>query len=162
MSYRVECKVSPHVAGCDPVEHCGTSHGSQTLGHDVEESAEQGHLGANQVGKGNSWVDVSSADVADGLDEGGSRQSKAKGNVEDIMGPSGPAEGCPQPKEYKEHGAVELGEHRPPEGHGPELPHGGKKGQKTTFKRWRDEKSTDNLTNSQKGDAVSPQQTQSK
>lgn len=70
---------------------------------------------------------MSSADVADGLDKGGSRQPKAKGNMKDIMGPCGPAEGCPQPKEYEEHGAVKLGKHRPPERHGPELPHGGKR-----------------------------------
>lgn len=124
LTYRVECQVSPHVARCDPIEHGSASHCSETLGYDVEESTEQGHLGADQVSKGNGWVDVTSADVADGLDEGGSRQPEAKGNMEDIMGPSGPAEGCPQPKEYKEHGAIELGENRPPEGHGPELPHG--------------------------------------
>ncbi|KAG7220703.1 hypothetical protein INR49_017817 [Caranx melampygus] len=116
--------VSPHVAGCDPIEHCGASQCSKTLGYDVEESTEQGHLRANQVGKGNGWVDVTSTDVTDGLDESGSRQPKAKGNMKDIMGPSCPAESCPQSKEHKEHGAIELSKHRPPERHRSELPHG--------------------------------------
>lgn len=126
-SYCIECQVSPQVAGCDPVEHGSTSQGSETLGYDVEESTEQGHLGANQVGKGYRRVDVSSTDMADRLDEGGSRQPKAKGNMQNIMGHRGPADGCPQPKEYEEHGAIELCEHCPPEGHWPELPHGGKR-----------------------------------
>lgn len=127
LTYRVECQVSSHVAGCNPIEHSSASQCSETLGDDVEESPEQGHLGADQVGEGDSWVDVSSTDVANGLDQGGGRQPKAKGNREDIMGPGGPAEGRPKPEKYKEHSAVKLGKHRPPERHGPELPHGGKR-----------------------------------
>lgn len=114
-SYRVEGQVSPHVAGGDAVEHGGAGQCSKTLGDDVEESPEQGHLGADQVGEGDGRVDVSSADVADGLDEGGGRQPKAEGNVKDVVRPGGPAEGRPQPEKDKEHGAVELGKHRPPE-----------------------------------------------
>lgn len=126
-SYRVQCQVSPHVVGCDPIEHSSTSQRSETLGNDVEESTEQGHLRANQVGKGNGWVDVSSTDVANRLDEGGGRQTKAKGNMKNIMGSGGPAEGRPQPEEHEEHCAIELSKHRPPERHGPELPHGGER-----------------------------------
>lgn len=73
---------------------------------------------------------MSSADVTDGLDKGGSRQPEAKGNMEDIKGPGGPAERRPEPEEHKEHGAVKFCKHRPPERHGPELPHGGKCSQK--------------------------------
>lgn len=143
MAYRVEGQVSPHVAGGDAVEHGGAGQRTQTLGDDVEESPEQGHLGANQVGKGDSRVDVSSADVADGLDEGGGRQPKAEGNVEDVVRPGGPAEGRPESEKDKEHGAVKLGKHRPPERHGSELPHGGKKRSKSNLlKNWRDGKET--------------------
>lgn len=141
VAYRVEGQVSPHVAGSDAVEHGGASQRTQTLGNDVEESPEQGHLGANQVGEGDSRVDVSSANVADGLNKGGSRQPKAEGNMEDVVRPGGPAKGRPEPKKDKEHGAVKLGKHRPPERHGSELPHGGKKGSKINlFRKWRDGK----------------------
>lgn len=132
-AYRVEGQVSSHVGGSDAVEHGGASQRAQTLGNDVEESPEQGHLGANQVGEGDSRVDVSSTDVADGLNEGGGRQPKAEGNVEDVVRPGGPTKGRPEPEKDKEHGAVKLGKHRPPERHGSELPHGGKKkGQRAT------------------------------
>lgn len=67
---------------------------------------------------------MSSADVADGLDEGGSCQPEAESDMKNIEGAGGPAEGRTQPKEDKEHSSVELGKHRPPERHGPELPHG--------------------------------------
>lgn len=123
-SYRVKGQVSSHVGGRDPVEHSSAGQCSKTLGHDVEEGAEQRHLRADQVGKGNSWVDVSPADVADGLDEGGGRQPEAEGHMENVVGPRGPTEGRPQPEEHKEHRTIELGKHSPPEGHGLELPHG--------------------------------------
>lgn len=125
-THGVECEVSPHVAGRDPVEHSSTCQRPKTLGHDVEESPEQRHLGTNQVGEGNGRIDVSAADMTDGLDKSGSRQPKAKSNMEDIEGPGGPAESRPEPEEHKEHGAVKFCKHRPPERHGPELPHGGK------------------------------------
>lgn len=117
LSYCVQRQVPPHVVRCDPVQHGGTSQCTQTLGHNVEESTEEGHLRSDQIGKGHRRVDVSAADVTDGLDEGGGSQPKAKGDMKNVMGPCGPAESCPQPKEYKEHGAVELRKHCPPEGH---------------------------------------------
>lgn len=123
-SYCVQSQVALHVIGRDPVQDSSTSNGPKTLSYDVEESPEQRHLRADQVGKSDSWIDVSSADVADGLDEGGSRQPEAERDVKNIDGAGGPAEGRTQPKEDKEHGAVELGEHRPPERHWPDLPHG--------------------------------------
>lgn len=116
-SYRVQSQVSSHVVGCHPIKDSSTCQCSKALGDNIEESPEKGHLRSDQVGKRNGWVDMSSTDVTDGLDEGGSRQPKAKGNVKNIMGPCGPTKGCPQPKEYKEHGAIELSEHRSPERH---------------------------------------------
>ncbi|KAG9340275.1 hypothetical protein JZ751_021722 [Albula glossodonta] len=103
--------------------HGGAGQGAQHLRHDVEEGAEQGHLRADQVGEGDGRVDVAAADVAHGLDERGGSQPEAEGHVQDVVGRGRPAEGRAHPEEHEEHGAVELGEHRPPEQHGPELPH---------------------------------------
>lgn len=66
---------------------------------------------------------MATADVADGLDECGSCQPEAEGNLEHVVWPGGPTQSCSQPEEHKEHGAVELGKHSPPKRHGPELPH---------------------------------------
>lgn len=123
-TYCVESQVAPHVAWRYPIQHSGPSQSPQTLGTDVEEGAEQGHLRADQVSKCDGRIDVAAADVAYGLDEGGSCQPKAEGNVEYIVGASGPTQSRTQPKEYEEHGAIELCEYCPPERHGPELPHG--------------------------------------
>lgn len=123
-AHHVHGHVAPHVGGGDPVEDCGSGHGPKALGAHVEEGAEHGHLRADQVGEGDSRVDVSAAHVADGLDERGGRHAETEGVVENIVGARGPAQRRAQPEEHKEHGAVELGEHRSPERHGPKLPHG--------------------------------------
>lgn len=125
-THRVECEVSPHVAGRDPIEHSSACQRPEALGHDVEESSEQRHLGTNQVGEGNGRIDVSAADMTDGLDKSGSCQPETKGDMENIKGPGGPAESRAEPEEHKEHGAIKFCKHRPPKRHGPELPHGGK------------------------------------
>jgi len=123
-SYRVQGQIASHVGWRDPIQHRGSSQRAQALSTDVEESTKQGHLGANQVGERDGWVDVATADVADGLDECGSCQPEAEGDLEHVVWRGGPTQSCSQPEEHKEHGAVELGKHSPPKRHGPELPHG--------------------------------------
>lgn len=121
--YRVHGHVSSHVAGRDPVQHGGPSQGPQALGGHVEDGPEQRHLRPDQVGEGDGGVDVAAADVADGLDEGGSREPKAQGHMENIVSAAGPAQGGPHAEEHEEHGPEELCEDRPPKIHGAELPH---------------------------------------
>ena len=79
--YRVHCHVASHVARCDSIQHSGPSHGTQALGGHVENGAEKRHLRANKVGKGNGRVNVTAADMANGLDEGGSCQTEAQGHM---------------------------------------------------------------------------------
>ena len=124
VSYRVHCHVSSHVSGCDTVQHGGPSYSAQALGGHVENGAEKRQLWANQVGEGDSRVNVAAADVADGLDERGSCQPKAQGHMQDVMRPSGPAQGGTHAEKHEKHGPEELGEDRPPKIHWPELPHG--------------------------------------
>lgn len=123
LTYCVESHVAPHVARRHPVQNSSTRQCPHTLCTDVEESTEQGHLGADQVGEGDGRVDMATADVTDGLDERGSRHPKAKGHMEDVVSAAGPAQTGTHPKKHKEHCAIELGENGPPERHGPELPH---------------------------------------
>ncbi len=123
-SYRVQAKIASHIARCDPIQHSGSSQSSQALSTDVEERTKQGQLGANQVGERDSRVDVATADVTDGLDECGSCQTEAEGNLEHVVWSGGPTQSWSQPEEHKEHGAIELGKHSPPKRHRPELPHG--------------------------------------
>lgn len=118
---------------CDSIQYSGTSQRPHTLSTDVEESTEQGHLGADNVGEGDGRVDMATTDVTDGLDERGSRQPKAEGHVEHIVSAAGPAQRSTQPKEDEEHCAVELGKNSPPERHGPELPHGCRRGELKTL-----------------------------
>jgi hypothetical protein len=66
---------------------------------------------------------VATADVADGLDEGGGCQTEAQGHMQDMVRPGGPAQRGAHAEEHEEHGPPELCEDRPPKIHGPELPH---------------------------------------
>lgn len=127
-TYCVESQVAPHVARCHPIQNSGTSQSPQTLSTDVEESTEQGHLGTDQIGEGDSRVDMATTDVTDGLDERSSCQPKAEGHMKHIVSATGPAQRRTKPKEDEEHCAIELGKNCPPERHGSELPHGCSRG----------------------------------
>lgn len=133
VTYCIESQVAPHVVGCHPIQYSSTSQRPQTLSTDVEESTEQGHLGADHIGEGDGWVDMATADVTDGLDERGSCQPKAEGHMEHIVSTGGPAQSSTKPKEDEEHCAVEFGKNSPPERHRPELPHGCSRGEFKTL-----------------------------
>lgn len=121
--YHVHCHVASHVPRRYPVQHCSSRHGAQALRKDVKKGTEKRHLWTDKVGKGNRRVDVAAADVANGLDEGGGRQTKAQGHMKDVIRPGGPAQGGTHAEKYKEHGPEELSEDRPPKIHRPKLPH---------------------------------------
>lgn len=123
--YRVESHVAPHVVGGDPIEHSGPGHGPQDLGSPVEKSAEQGHLGTHQVGKGDGRVNVAATNVTNGLDHGGSCQAEAQRHMQNVVGSGCPAQRGTHAEKHKEHGPEELCEDCPPKRHGPELPHAG-------------------------------------
>lgn len=132
-TYCVESQVAPHVTWRHSVQNSSTRKRPQTLSADVEESTEQGHLGADHIGEGDGRVDVATADVTDGLDERRSRHPKAEGHVEHVVSTTGPAQSSTKAKEDKEHCAIELGKNGPPERHGPELPHGCSRGESKTL-----------------------------
>lgn len=132
-TYCVKSQVAPHVGRRHPVQYSSTSQRPQTLSTDVEESTEQGHLGADQEGESDGRVDMATTDVANGLNERGSCQPEAEGHVEHVISAAGPAQSSTKPEEDKEHCAVELCKNGSPERHGAELPHGCSSGELNTL-----------------------------